>query len=127
MISFQRLIRKIETIDIELRRASVVFLLLLGIGTFVYMSVEGWSMLDAAYFSVITLTTIGYGDMYPTTQFAKLFTMGYVLIGVGLVFYIFTSLTRHFFEDEKKDILRIEQEIIELESLLKKKNLQQHD
>lgn len=125
MISVHMLIRKINTIAIELRRAFVVLLLMLGIGTLVYAMAEGWSFLDAAYFSVITLTTIGYGDMYPTTQFAKLFTMGYVLVGVGLVFYIFTSLTRHFFEDEKRDILRIEHEIRELEALLKKKISQQ--
>lgn len=124
MRSFKTLLRKIDTIDIELRRAFIVLMLMLGVGTCVYAITEGWSVLDAAYFSVITLTTIGYGDMYPTTQFAKLFTMGFVLIGVGLVFYIFTSLTRHFFEDEKRDILRIEHEIIELEALLKKKHLE---
>jgi len=124
MISLRAIFRKIGTVDIELRRAFVVLMLMLGVGTCVYAMAEGWSLLDAAYFSVITLTTIGYGDMYPTTQFAKVFTMGYVLVGVGLVFYIFTSLTRHFFEDEKRDILRIEHEIIELEALLKKKNLE---
>lgn len=124
MISVGLLLRKVHSIDIELRRAFVVLMLMLGVGTYVYTMAEGWTVLDAAYFSVITLTTIGYGDMYPTTQFAKLFTMGYVLVGVGLVFYIFTSLTRHFFEDEKRDILRIEHEIIELEALLKKKNLE---
>lgn len=125
MISLQLILRKIETVDIELRRAFVVLMLMLAAGTAVYMVAEGWSLLDAAYFSVITLTTIGYGDMHPTTDFAKLFTMGYVLVGVGLVFYIFTSLTRHFFEDEKRDILRVEHEIIELEALLKKKYQQQ--
>ncbi len=124
MNSVGLLLRKVRSIDIELRRAFVVLMLMLGVGTYVYALAEGWSVLDAAYFSVITLTTIGYGDMHPTTQFAKLFTMGYVLVGVGLVFYIFTSLTRHFFEDEKRDILRIEHEIIELEALLKKKNLE---
>lgn len=124
MISVAAIIRKIRSIDIELKRASIVCLILLCAGTFVYSTVEGWSVLDAAYFSVISLTTIGYGDMHPTTAFTKLFTMGYVLVGVGLVFYIFTSLTRHFFEDEKRDILRIEHEIIELEALLKKKNLE---
>lgn len=124
MTPIRRLVRKIDTIDMELRRAFVVLVLMLIVGTCVYAFAEGWSVLDAMYFSVITLTTIGYGDMHPTTQFAKVFTMGYVLIGVGLVFYIFTSLTRHFFEDEKRDILRIEHEIIELEALLKKKNLE---
>jgi len=34
----------------------------IGLGTVIYHFVEGWSWLDSLYFSVITLTTIGYGD-----------------------------------------------------------------
>jgi len=54
-------------------------------GSLFYMLVEGWSVLDALYFSVVTLATIGYGDLTPTTDVAKLFTIFYVLIGIGLV------------------------------------------
>lgn len=54
-------------------------------GTLFYSLVEGWSPLDALYFSVVTLATIGYGDLTPTTDLAKGFTIFYVLIGIGLV------------------------------------------
>ena len=54
-------------------------------GTLFYMFAEGWSVIDALYFSVITLATIGYGDLTPTTDLAKLFTVFYVLIGIGLL------------------------------------------
>jgi hypothetical protein len=54
-------------------------------GSAFYMLVEGWSVLDALYFSVVTLATIGYGDLTPTTDLAKVFTIFYVLIGIGLV------------------------------------------
>jgi hypothetical protein len=47
--------------------------------------VLGWSVLDALYFSVITLTTVGYGDFSPQTPAGKKFTMIYVLIGLGLI------------------------------------------
>lgn len=112
---------KLFTIDIELRRACIAFLVLISVGTVVYASTEHWSILDSLYFSVITLTTVGYGDMHPTAPLSKAFTVGFVLVGVGLVFYIFTSLAHHLFQDEKKEILKIEQTLEHLEALLKSK------
>lgn len=60
-------------------------LVTLATGTVVYMFAEGWSALDALYFTVITLTTIGYGDLHPTTDVAKIFTIVFVIAGVGLI------------------------------------------
>ena len=73
------------------------------------------------YFSVMTVATVGYGDIHPTNPATKLFTMAYVFVGVGLAFYTFTSITHHLFEDEKKEIHHIEQEIERLNELLKTK------
>jgi len=57
----------------------------LALGTWFYAKVEGWSILDSLYFSVITLTTVGYGDFSPQTPPGKIFTMIYVLVGLGLI------------------------------------------
>jgi voltage-gated potassium channel Kch len=46
--------------------------------------VEGWSAVDALYFSVITMATIGYGDLSPVTTAGKVFTMFYALLSVGV-------------------------------------------
>ena len=54
-------------------------------GATFYHFVEGWMWLDAFYFTVITLTTIGYGDFTPKTDAGKLFTMVYVFIGLGIL------------------------------------------
>lgn len=62
----------------------LVGLLLLG-GMFFYHSVEGWSWLDSLYFSVITLATVGYGDFSPKTDAGKIFTMIYIVIGLGVL------------------------------------------
>ncbi|WBU62025.1 potassium channel family protein [Paracoccus albus] len=58
-------------------------LLIAGASVF-YHWVEGWGWIDAIYFSVITISTVGYGDFAPQTAIGKLFTSGYVLCGLGL-------------------------------------------
>jgi hypothetical protein len=53
-------------------------------GTAVYHYLEDWSLLDAFYFSTITLATVGYGDFVPTTDLGRLFTILYVMFGAGI-------------------------------------------
>lgn len=54
-------------------------------GTTFYTVVERWSIVDSLYFTVITLTTIGYGDFHPTTDVSKIFTIFFVLAGVSFI------------------------------------------
>jgi voltage-gated potassium channel len=51
------------------------------IGTLFYSLQEGWSLIDAFYFNVTTLTTVGLGDLTPKTPIGKLFTVGYIFRG----------------------------------------------
>lgn len=60
-------------------------------GTIFYHYVEKFSWLDAYYFCVITLATIGYGDFVPKTDIGKLFTTFYVFIGVGIITAFITT------------------------------------
>ncbi len=71
---------------------STVIITLL-IGTLFYNFVEGWNVLDSMYFSVITLTTVGYGDLVPITDAGKIFTSFYVLIGIGIIFAFIRAST----------------------------------
>jgi voltage-gated potassium channel len=68
-------------------------LCVLGTGTVVFHFVEGWSWLDAAYFSTVTIATVGFGDLHPVTTIGKLFVMLYIFVGVGIFVAIFAFLT----------------------------------
>ncbi len=68
--------------------------IILAIGTAFYHFYEGWTLLDSLYFSVITLTTIGYGDLTPTMPLSKFFTMFYVIIGIGIIFGFIKTISR---------------------------------
>jgi voltage-gated potassium channel len=67
---------------------------LLIVGVVFYTLVEGWSVVDAIYFSSMSLATVGYGDLVPETDIGKLFTVVYVLAGIGILVSFFTALTR---------------------------------
>jgi voltage-gated potassium channel len=74
--------------------AAVSALVLAGGATF-YHYVEHFSWLDAFYFCTITLTTIGYGDIVPTTPAGKIFTMLYALVGIGILAAFGSLLVHH--------------------------------
>jgi voltage-gated potassium channel len=61
-------------------------------GTGFYTLVEGLRVVDALYFSVVTLTTVGYGDFAPETDVGKLFTAVYVLLGIGILLTFVTTV-----------------------------------
>jgi hypothetical protein len=71
--------------DEQFRALFLWVMLVIGLGTVFYSQVEGWRLLDALYFTVITLTTIGYGDFAPKTDAGKIFTIFYIFVGLGLI------------------------------------------
>ena len=61
------------------------FLAIVGTGTVFYHFAEGWSYIDSLYFTVVMLTTVGFGDLHPTTEFSRMFTVLFILVGVSFI------------------------------------------
>jgi len=61
--------------DPETKALPVVVGILLVSGTMFYWSVEDWTLIQALYFSVVTLATVGYADLTPTSNFSRICTI----------------------------------------------------
>jgi hypothetical protein len=87
---FMNLYRLFQSIYLGLRQDSdfrgLLFLLvtLLAGSTIFYWRYEGWSIIDSLYFSVMTMSTIGYGDLAPSHDLSKLFTIAFSILSIGM-------------------------------------------
>jgi voltage-gated potassium channel len=78
--------------DPAFRRLLLAAVMLLLSGTIAMNRIEGWALVDSFYFSVVSLTTVGYGDFTPETALGKLFTAFYVLGGIGVIVAFINAL-----------------------------------
>lgn len=81
--------------------ASLAIFLILIIGTAGYIWLEGWSLLDAFYATVITITTVGYGDFSPESENGRLFAIIFTLVAIGVAGYAISTLAAVVIENEK--------------------------
>ncbi len=83
-------LRKRLAIDI-LRVTALVCL-----GTIGFMVLERWNFIDSLYMTVITLTTVGYGEVHPLDNAGKLFAIVFILSGVAVALYVLTDIVQIF-------------------------------
>ncbi|MEH2175863.1 potassium channel family protein [Nostoc sp.] len=87
------------------------------IGTLWYWLVEGWSWEDAAYMTVITLATVGYGETHPLGSRGRLFTIALILLGVVNIGYIVNRFTEAIIQGYFQEGIRLQQQRRLMESL----------
>lgn len=104
IVRFTMIGASISTSANRLRIALVTFAVVVGVGSLGYMMIEGWSALEALYMTVITLTTVGFGEVHPLSLPGKMFTMFLVLGGVGTATYTVFAATEVLVE---KQMLRV--------------------
>ena len=83
--------------------ACLLALLIFGSLGFVWL--EGWNFFDALYMTVTTLTTVGYGEIHPLDRVGRIYNMVLILTGMGVMFYIVSSLARVVIEGELQAVL----------------------
>ena len=69
-------------------------------GTIFYWRFEDWTIIEALYFCVVTLATVGYGDFTPTSAGTQIFTIVYILTGFGVLVALLTSVAEKYLEQK---------------------------
>lgn len=80
-------------------------LVIIILGTLGYMMVEGWDILDSLYMTVITLTTVGYGEVHEVSRIGKLFTVLFIFTGVSFFLYVAGSVVQFMVEGQIRTLL----------------------
>ena len=83
----------------------IISALLVALGTVGYMLIENWSMLDSLYMTVITLSTIGYGEVHTVSQPGRIFTLVLIFLGVGFVLYVIGNVVQFLVEGRIRLVL----------------------
>ena len=67
-------------------------------GVIGYMTIEGWSFVDALYMTVITLSTVGYQEVRELSEGGRVFNVVLIVFGVGTMLYTLTTLVQYVLE-----------------------------
>jgi voltage-gated potassium channel len=82
--------------DRDVRNVALLLVGVIALATGFYAWMEGWSLLDSAYFAVTTITTTGAGSLAPSTGPGKLFTIVYMVVGLGLFLTLVQLMAQDF-------------------------------
>jgi len=82
-----------------------LFIALLAIGSWGYMAIEGWDFFDALYMTVITIATVGYGEVHIVSPAGRMFTLVLIFLGVGFFLYVVGNFIQFLVEGRIRYVL----------------------
>src|SRR5947209_16899496 len=88
------------------RRAALIAGMLLFLscaGTIGFSVIEGYSLFDAFYMTLITITTVGYAEIHALSQAGRVFNSFLIFFGVSAMFLAFGTMTQAIIELELQD------------------------
>ena len=100
-----------QAITLRLKIFLVLFLVIIVLGTLGFVLIEEKSVIEAVYFVIVTMATVGYGDIHPATQLGRVFTIFLIVTGVGTFLGVIANLTEMMLAKR------------EIEGLMKKLNM----
>ncbi len=93
------------TIKQRIIRPIIIIIGVISFGTIGYSIIERWNLFDSLYMTIITLTTVGYGEVHTLSKAGKFFTIILILSGVGSMLYALGSGAKTLIEGELREIL----------------------
>ncbi|OQY55731.1 MAG: potassium channel protein [Desulfobacteraceae bacterium 4572_88] len=75
------------------------------LGTLGYMVIEGWDIFDSVYMTVITLATVGYGEVHEVSRAGRLYTMFLIFVGGGFCVYVAGAAVQFMVEGQIRAML----------------------
>jgi voltage-gated potassium channel len=101
----------------RLKISLFLLLVIIGFGTVGYTSIEGWPIFDALYMTIITISSVGFSEIYPLSTAGRVLTISIIVSGISVLTYSLGQVARIFVEGELRQILgrrKLEKQITEL-------------
>jgi len=90
---------------VVLGASALLGLIALG-AVFVHLE-EEWGWIDSFYFAIVSITTVGYGDLVPRQEATRLFLIFYLPIGIGIALTVLASMGTKFLDAQRRRLERV--------------------
>ncbi|MFA5268038.1 MAG: potassium channel family protein [Methanoregula sp.] len=90
------------TLPFRMRIYLIILICVIAVGMIGLMVIEQFSPLDAFYFLIVTIATVGYGDIHPVTPLGKILVLGIIITGVGCFVGVAANSIEFMFDERER-------------------------